>query len=88
MNGTIDERIVNLLKMQIKNGAFKTKDDLIKVANEYGEFYLLQDYLREDGHKNISAIVCDKNIKKYTEYNGRIWKATKEDIVLIKNLYL
>lgn len=30
MNGTIDERIVNLLKMQIKNGAFKTKEDLIK----------------------------------------------------------
>ena len=64
------------------------KDDLIKVANEYGEFYLLQDYLREDGLKNISAIVCDKNIKKYTEYNGRIWKATKGDIVLIKNLDL
>lgn len=62
------------------------KKDLIKVTNEYEEFYLLQDYLREDGLKDISAIICDDTIKKYTEYDGRMWKTTKNDVVLIKEI--
>ncbi len=45
------------------------KQDLIKVGNEYGEFYLLQDNITD-----ISIIKSiDGNIEYYTENNGKIW---------------
>lgn len=55
------------------------KQDLIKVADEYGKFYLLQDYQREDGLFDISIIKSsDGNIKYYTENNGKIWEVSNE----------
>ena len=57
------------------------KDDLIKVANEYGNYYLLQDYLREDGLTDVSIIKSTNgNLEFYTENNGRIWLATSGEI--------
>lgn len=35
------------------------REDLIKVAKEYGEFYLLQDNLNENGNYDISIIKSD-----------------------------
>lgn len=50
------------------------KEDLIKVANEYGEYYLLQDYVREDGLTDVS-IIKSKNdsLEFYIENDGRVW---------------
>lgn len=50
------------------------KEDLITVANKYGEYYLLQDYLREDGLTDVSIIKSsNNNLEFYTENDGRIW---------------
>ncbi len=58
------------------------KRDLIKVANEYGEFYLLQDNLRQDGLTDVSIIKSTNgNIEFYIENNGKIWIAQKDEII-------
>lgn len=55
------------------------KQDLIKVANEYGKFYLLQDYQREDGLFDISIIKSiNGNIEYYIENNGKLWEVNDE----------
>ena len=51
------------------------KSDLIKVANEYGKFYLLQDYQRDDGMFDISIIKStDGNVEYYIENSGKVWE--------------
>ena len=53
------------------------QSDLIKVASEYGKFYLLQDFQREDGLFDISIIKSSNgNIEYYTENNGKIWEVS------------
>lgn len=53
------------------------RKDLLKVAAEYGEFYLLQDHMRESGETDVSLIkVSDGQPEYYTENQGKIWKAT------------
>ncbi len=61
------------------------KEDLLIISKKYGEFYLLQDHLREDGKTAIS-IIMSKNgkIEYYRENDGKIWIVTKEDIILKK----
>ena len=60
------------------------KDDLIKVANEYGNYYLLQDYLRDDALTDISIIKSSNgNLEFYTENNGKIWLVESDGITLI-----
>ncbi len=50
------------------------KADLIRVAKEYGEFYLLQD-----NDTDISLIKSSNgNIEFYIENNGKIWKVSDE----------
>ena len=52
------------------------KEDLVKVANQYGDYYLLQDYLRKDGFTDISLIKStNSSIELYTENDGKIWIA-------------
>lgn len=61
------------------------KQDLIKVANQYGKFYLLQDNLREDGLTDVSIIKStDGIIEYYTENQGKIW-VVEDEISLITN---
>lgn len=61
------------------------KQDLIKVANQYGKFYLLQDYLREDGLTDVSIIKStDGVIEYYIENQGKIWIVENEISLLIK----
>lgn len=61
------------------------KEDLIKVAKEYGEFYLLQDSLNEEGKIDVSIIKSvDGNLDIYTEYNGKVWKVTSNNIEYIE----
>lgn len=63
------------------------KEDLIRVAKDYGEFYLLQDYLRDDGLTDASMIKSTNgDIELYIENNGKLWLATPTDIVLSKSI--
>ena len=65
------------------DGEITKREDLIKVAKEYGDFYLLQDYYIEDGKVDVSLIRTYKdNIDYITYQNGKIFKATKEGIIL------
>ena len=58
------------------------REDLIKVANEYGSYYLLQDYLREDGLMDVSIIKStNNNLTLYTENDGKIWQVESNEIV-------
>lgn len=62
------------------------KQDLVKVASEYGKFYLLQDYQREDGLFDISIIKSTgENIDYYTENNGKIWEVDDDVSLVYKN---
>lgn len=61
------------------------KDDLLKVAAEYGEFYLIQDYMRESGETDVSLIKAwDGRLEYYTENQGKIWKAAKDNIIIVE----
>lgn len=60
------------------------KSDLIKAANEYGDFYLLQDYLREDGLTDLSIIKSNNgDLEFYIENNGKIWLTTPDEIRIV-----
>ena len=61
------------------------KADLIKVAKEYGKYYLLQDNQREDGSFDVSIIKSTGgNIEYYFENDGKIWEVDN-DIILLEN---
>lgn len=61
------------------------KDDIVKVADEYGDYYLLQDYFRSDGLMDVSIIKSSNgDLEFYTENDGKIWKATKDGINLCR----
>lgn len=63
------------------------KEDLIKVANQYGDYYLLQDYLRKDGFTDISLIKStNSSIELYTENDGKIWIAKNNGIFLLNKI--
>ena len=79
-NNTNNQKYPDILEME--QGVYK-KEDLIKVAREYGEFYLLQDYYREDKLVDISVIRCVDGKKEYhIENEGKIWLAKEDDIIL------
>lgn len=61
------------------------REDLLVVANQYGEFYLLQDNLREDGKTDVSIIKSKNGILEfYKENDGKIWMVTGNEIFLEK----
>ena len=63
------------------------KEDLINVANQYGDYYLLQDYLRKDGFTDISLIKStNSSIELYTENDGKIWIAKNNGIFLLNKI--
>ena len=79
-NNTSDEEYPD--KLVCGDETYK-KEDLIKVAKEYGEFYLLQDNLREDGLFDISIIKSNNgDVEFYTENDGKIWLVKQTEIQL------
>ena len=63
------------------------KTDLIKVANEYGNYYLLQDYLREDGLTDVSIIKSTNgNLEFYKENDGKIWLTTPSEVRITNSI--
>lgn len=61
------------------------RDDLISVANDYGNFYLLQDNCRENGITDVSLIKStDGKIEFYTENDGKIWEVDKNGVKLLR----
>ncbi|MBQ5847245.1 MAG: Type 1 glutamine amidotransferase-like domain-containing protein [Selenomonadaceae bacterium] len=79
-NNTNQEKYPNTLV--VGDETFK-KEDFIKVSNEYGEYYLLQDYLREDSLTDVSIIKSTNgSLEFYTENDGRIWLVKPGEIIL------
>ena len=79
-NNTDEEEYPNILV--VGDETYK-KEDLIKVANQYGYYYLLQDYLREDGLTDVSLIKSTNgNLEFYCENNGKIWCVKDNNISL------
>lgn len=65
------------------------KNDLISVASQYGEFYLLQDHFVDKGITNVSYIrTSEKDIEFIPEHDGKIFVCTKEGINLLENKLL
>lgn len=66
----------------IVNGEEITKsEDLISVAKEYGEFYLLQDNYINENITEVSLIrISNKNKEILSYNNGRVWKCTEKGI--------
>lgn len=65
------------------------KDDLLKVASEYGEFYLLQDHFVDRGITNVSLIrTCGNEIEFICEQEGKIFLCSSNGIELLKNKLL
>ena len=83
-NNTSEEEYPNTLFVR---GETYQKDDLIKVAKEYGNYYLLQDNVREDGLVDVSIIKStDGNLELYTENNGKMWIATPDGVKITKTI--
>ena len=79
-NNTSDEEYPD--KLVCGDETYK-KEDLIKVAKEYDEFYLLQDNLREDGLFDISIIKSNNgDVEFYTENDGKIWLVKPNEVQL------
>jgi peptidase E len=77
-NNTNSEEYPNEL---VSGDEIYRKEDLIKVAKKYGEYYLIQDNVTD-----ISLIKSTNgNIEYYTENNGKIWVATPNSINLVNN---
>lgn len=65
------------------DGEVYQKNDLIKVADEYGNYYLLQDYTADGANFDISLIrVKDGKMEFYIENSGKIWVATPDGVKL------
>lgn len=59
------------------------REDLITVAKDYGEFYLLQDHMRENELTDVSIIKSSNGtLEYYIEHEGKVWKATKDGVEL------
>ena len=64
-------------------GEVYQKNDLIKVAGGYGNYYLLQDYTDDGITFDVSLIrVKDGNMEFHTENNGKIWVAAPDEVQL------
>jgi len=82
-NNTSDETYPDTLV--VGDETYK-KEDLIKVARQYGKYYLLQDNVREDGLCDVSIIKSiDGNIEYYYENDGKIWEVSNGVVLLEKN---
>ena len=66
-----------------------TKDDLLKVASQYGNFYLLQDHMTNENITNVSLIRTHNDEMEFiTQNEGKIFVATPNGIELLKNKLL
>ena len=76
---------VNFLDSYEWDGRVTKKKDLEFVANNYGEFYLLQDYCDDNDLVNASFIrVVDLNINFIRNNDGKLWMVNKDGINLVK----
>ena len=78
-NNTAEEEYPEML---VAGDETYLRKDLLKAAAEYGEFYLLQDHMRESGETDVSLLkVTDGQVEYYTENQGKIWKAMENGVV-------
>ena len=82
-NNTSDEEYPDTL---VSGDEVYKKEDLITVANQYGDYYLLQDNWRDDGLVDVSIIKSNNgNLEFYTENSGKIWIATSLGVKLVNS---
>lgn len=82
-NNTADIEYPDVLDL---DGEVYRKSDLIQVAKDYGEYYLLQDNKRETGKVDVSLIKSiDGKITTYIENAGKIWVVGSGGIKLYNN---
>ncbi len=65
------------------DGEITRREDLIRVAREYGDFYLLQDFQTEAGVYDVSYIRCENGQTEFCrEHDGRIWTVDGDGVRL------
>ena len=70
-------------------GDVTVSNDLLKVAGEYGSFYCIQDYERNDNLFDVSLIrTCGDDIQFLVENNGKIWEVTNTEFRLADSVTL
>ena len=71
-NNTSEKEYPDTLAVE---GEVYLKQDLIKANNQCGEYYLLQDYLIDDGLTDVSFIKSvNGNLEFFHENDGKIWR--------------
>lgn len=79
-NNTVDEIYPDEL---VSGDEIYKKTDLIEVAQQYGDYYLIQDHTEDGQTFDISLIKSTNgNIEFYTENNGKIWIANSDEVKL------
>ena len=69
----------------VVGGETYKRNDLISVAKEYGDYYLLQDNFTQENIWDISIIKSTNGVLDfYTENQGKIWTVTKDGVKLMK----
>lgn len=67
-------------------GEITQSNDLIKVANEYGNFYCLQDYLDNNGNVHVSLIrTCGDDFRLFANNNGKAWEVSSGEFTIISD---
>lgn len=61
-------------------------NDLLKVSNEYGSFYCLQDYLNELEETQVSLIrTYNDEITFFTNSNGKVWLVEENQFKVLED---
>lgn len=68
-------------------GEITRTSDLLKVAQQFGNFYCLQDHQLADERTNVSLIRCCGNeIQIITENNGKVFEVSKDGIAITEKI--
>jgi len=68
-------------------GEVTRTSDLLKVAQEYGNFYCLQDHELESGNTNVSLIrCCGNDIQIIIENNGKVFEVSKDSVAIVDKI--
>lgn len=69
------------------DGEVTIASDLLKVAKEFGKFYCLQDYTKENGLTDVSLIrTCGDQIDIMKDHDGKVWEVTEDEVILINKI--
>lgn len=68
-------------------GEITRTSDLLKVAQQFGNFYCLQDHQLEDGMTNVSLIrCCGNDIEIIAENDGKVFEVSENSITITERI--